>query len=301
MELHNFDELRALAHSGSTKPRMAVAAAEDGVVIDAALAGQRAGYAQPIFIGAAQEIRRLLSERGESPTDYRIIDTDGRRASGVEAVRIVRQGEAECIMKGLLETRDLLGPVVDRDSGIGTGRVMSHVALNAIPGYHKLFACTDAAMIIAPTLEQKRAILDNAIRTLRAVGYEAPRFAVLAAVEAVNPKMPETLDAAALKQLAQEGAFGPCVVEGPISYDLMMSCQIARHKGFSCPWCGDFDGVLVPNIVTGNALGKCWSVTAGGSMAGLVVGAQVPIILTSRGAALEEKVNSIAFAAAMRV
>lgn len=299
MELHNFEELIDLLSAQPEMPRMAVAAAEDEVVIDAALEAENRHYATPIWIGDGVQIRKIISAKGIDSERYQIISTENARESGIEAVRLVREGKADFIMKGLMETREILGPVVDKQNGIGTGRVMSHVALTQLPNYHKLLLNTDGGMNIEPNLEQKASILHNAVDALHAIGYDCPKIAVLAAVETVNPKMKETVEATALKEMAANGDFGKCVVEGPISYDLTMSADIAKHKRFSCDYCGNFDGVLVPNIVCGNILGKSWIITGGGKMAGIVVGAKVPIVLTSRGSSMEEKTNSIAFAALM--
>ena len=299
MELHNFEELRALLHNVKKTPVMAVAAAEDETAIDAILAAEQLGYARPILIGDVAEIKRILEKKDIDAKDYEMINASDKRNSGEIAVRLIKEEKADFIMKGLMETREVLGPVVDKEKGIGIGRIISHLAFNQINHYHKLLINTDAGMNIYPDLKQKTGIMRNAIDTLRAVGYECPKMAALCAVENVNPKMPETLDAAELKRMALAGEFGKCVVEGPISYDIALNREYAEHKHFDCPCSGDFDGVMVPNIACGNILGKSWTMGSGGSMAGIVVGTKAPIVLTSRASTMDEKINSIVFAAVM--
>ena len=148
-----------------------------------------------------------------------------------------------------------------------------------------------------PTLEDKKGIIENAINTLHVMGNPNPTVAVLAAIEKVNPKMIETVEAAELKAMNQRGELPGCIIEGPISYDIAMSAAIAKHKGYDCPYCGDFDVLLVPNMTCGNILSKSWVITAGALMAGVIMGAKVPVVLTSRGATPDEKYYSIALAA----
>jgi phosphate butyryltransferase len=174
---------------------------------------------------------------------------------------------------------------------------MSHVGFfDRVPGTDHFIIQTDGGMLLYPTLEEKKAIIENAVSALHAIGNECPKVAVLAAVETVNPKMTETVDAAALKKMNQDGEITGCVVEGPISYDLAMSMEIAEHKRYDCPYCGDFDVLVVPTIAAGNIIGKCWTVTCRALLGGIVVGAKAPIVLTSRGSTAEEKFYSIAVA-----
>ncbi|MEG1661787.1 MAG: phosphate acyltransferase, partial [Clostridiales bacterium] len=192
--------------------------------------------------------------------------------------------------------RDLLKPVVNKENKLHTGRVMSHVAFNKLSNYPKLIINTDGGMVIAPTLEEKKGIILNAVAALHAIGYVLPKVAVLAGVEKPNPKMPETLEAAALQEMNERGEISGCLVCGPLSYDIAISGEVAKQKKFPCPYAGDFDVLVAPNLAAGNILGKCWSFTAGSVMAGMIMGAKVPIILTSRGAPAEEKFLSIAIA-----
>ncbi len=175
---------------------------------------------------------------------------------------------------------------------------MSHVGLFEVPNYHKLVVLTDGGMLLHPTLEQKAQIIENAVDSLCNMGYENPKVAALCAAEKLNQKAPESVDAAALKEMNEKGELKGCVVEGPISYDIALSKEIADFKGFESPVAGDADVLLVPDMAAGNFIGKAWVIQGGGRMTGLVVGAKAPIVLTSRGSGADEKFYSIVFAAA---
>ena len=204
------------------------------------------------------------------------------------------------LIKGMLPTGTLLKAVVNKETGIRASQVMSHVAVLDVPSYHKLLYVTDGGMVVAPDLEQKRHILKNALDFCRFLGYDCPKAAALCAVETVNPAMPETADGAALKQEAERGDFGPCLVEGPIALDLATDREAARVKGYRSPVAGDADILLAPSIAAGNLLGKSLYGLAGGEMAGVVLGAKAPITVNSRGATAEEKYWSILICAAMQ-
>jgi phosphate butyryltransferase len=201
-------------------------------------------------------------------------------------------------MKGNLDTSILLKAVVDKENGLGGGGVMSHFTAFEVPGYHKLLIPVDGGMVMYPTLEQKKSIIENTVSALRTMGYDCPKVGVLACVEKLNPKMPETVEADILKQMNQRGEISDCIVEGPISYDCAVNKEIARFKGFQSPCAGDCDVLVAPNIHTGNIMGKMLTVTCGARMAGFIVGAKCPIVMTSRGSSAEEKYLSIVISAA---
>lgn len=292
----NFDELVCKVAAEPKKSTLAVAAAEDKAVIEAVRHAEHMGLVKPIYIGAAEKIRALLREQGANPSDCDIVSApDG--SAGQRMVELVHSGDAQVMMKGLMETKEFLGPIVKKENQMRTGSIMSHVVLFQLPTYHKLLMTTDGGMVMYPTLEEKMHIIENATRALRAMGYEKPAHAVVCAVEKVNPKMPETQDAYELMQRNLRGEIKDCTVIGPISYDVAMSAEIAGHKGFSCEYSGKFDCLIMPNIQAGNILGKCYTVTAGGMMAGIIMGAKAPAIMTSRGSDANEKFYSIAAAA----
>lgn len=293
----NFDEIVNAVKQSNSKRVIAVAAAEDKAVIMAALHAEKERIAEPIFTGNSVKIKELLSTLGADANKYNIIDAKAGM-SAQAAVELVKSEEANILMKGMLETRDMLKPVVQKENNLRTGKLMSHVVVfGNLPHYHKLIVSTDGGMVMYPTLEDKKYIIENAVSTMRAIGYEKPKVAVLAAIEKVNAKMKETVEADELKQMNLRGEIRDCIVEGPISYDVAMSKEIAAHKNYECPYCGDFDILIVPDMTSGNLLGKCWIVTAGAVMGGIIVGAKAPIVMTSRGSSAEEKYYSIALAA----
>lgn len=296
MEYTGFDIIVERVKADPKKRVMAVAAAGDKPVIRSVLQAWQEGIAIPILVGNGSEIRRLIGEEGCDPNDFRIVDVPDADAA-LTCVQLVQRGEANILMKGMLDTSALLKPVVNKANGLNLGRPMSHLGFYELPGYHKLIANTDSGVMMYPDLEDKKSIILNAAAVLHAMGYEKPKFAVLCAVEKVNPKMQETVDAAALKEMNRIGELPDCIVEGPLSYDVAMSKEIARHKGVECPHCGNFDVLVQPNLATGNIMGKSWGVTCGAVMAGIVVGAKCPIVLSSRGATDQEKYLSIALAA----
>ena len=294
--LRNFEELVKATRLAEQKRVIAVAAAEDGSVIDAVLRAQREKLVEPILIGDREKISELLRTKDEKPSDYDIVGVpDG--TAGQRAAELVKDGTANVLMKGLMETRHFLGPIVKKENGLRTGRIMSHIVFFSIPNYHKLLMTTDGGMVMYPTLENKRDIIDNATVALRAMGYETPKHAVVCAIEKVNPKMTETVEAAELQKMNETGEIKDCVVVGPISYDVAMRRDIAEHKGYDNPHVGDFDCMIMPNMQTGNILGKCFTVTVGAPMAGIIVGAKAPAVMTSRGSNADEKFYSIAMAA----
>ena len=220
--------------------------------------------------------------------------------SASEAVELIKAGKGSALMKGGIATGELLKAVVCKEKGIGLGTLMSHIAAFECPKYDRLLFVTDGGMVPAPELEQKAAILKNALYFLHGLAYEKPNVAALAAAEAVNPKQVDTTDAAALAERAAAGEFGSCVVEGPISFDLAISEESAALKGYASQISGKTDLMLAPNIATGNVLGKALIYMGGALMAGCILGAKVPIILTSRGASTEEKMLSMALALSVK-
>ena len=297
MEYKSFTEILEKVKALPSRRTMAVAAAADEPVISSALHAWREGLVTPVFIGDSAAICRMIAAADCQPETFQIVDATDEDDAALKAVQMVAAGKADILMKGLLDTSKLLRPVVKKENGLNTGHPMTHFALYQLPGYHKLIASTDNGVMIYPSLDDKKSIILNASQALHAMGYSKPKFAVLCAVEKVNSKMRETVDAAALKEMSLRGELGECVVEGPLSYDVAMSKSIAQHKGMDCPWCGDFDVLVQPNLATGNIMGKSWGVTCGATMAGIVLGAKCPIVLSSRGATEEEKYLSIALAA----
>jgi phosphate butyryltransferase len=295
MIYHNFEELLSKVRENPTKKRAAVAGAADAHVLAASLEAQRRGIITPVLIGDPAEICRLLDELAPGE-EYEIAEAENAASCGETAVRLIKENKADFIMKGMIDTRDILKPLVRKENGLHLGRIMSHVALDEIPGTNRLTVLTDGGMIPYPTLEEKRDIIINAVEVLRALGYDRPSVAVLCAVEKVNPKFIETTDAEALTLMNHSGILQNCDVVGPISYDIAMNAEIAREKHYDCPFCGQFDILLAPSMVAGNLLNKGLTVSAGARMAGIVTGAKIPVAVSSRGSTVQEKFLSLALA-----
>lgn len=299
MEFKNIDQLLEKVRERQESKRLAIAAAADPHVLEAACRARRDGIIDPILIGDRPLMKRILEELRETLPSSNLIDEPDVDRAACTAVNLVRTGEADFLMKGLLNTSNMLRAVLNRETGLEHSGLLSHISINALPAYPKLLLITDAGIIINPTLEEKAAIIRNAVQALRAMGYECPRVSVLTALEKVNPKMQETVDAAALKRLNQEGAIPDCVVEGPISIDLALDPKAAAIKGYESPVVGKSDIFVVPNIACGNIFNKGLRYLAGSRQVGVVLGAQVPIVLTSRGAGADSKYLSIAVTSAM--
>lgn len=299
MVISGFSELKSRLHNLPPKTAV-VAAAHDEHTLQAVFAARRDDLIRPILVGHREEILSMVRGLGEDLDSAQIVDAGEDSDCAEKSVALIRSGEGAMLIKGMLPTGTLLKAVVHKQTGIRAGRVMSHVAILDVPSYHKLLYVTDGGMVVAPDLEQKRHILQNAVDFCRFLGYECPKAAVLCAVETVNPAMPETADAAALKAAGEKGDFGPCLVEGPIALDLATDAQAARVKGYRSPVAGDADILLAPSIAAGNLLGKSLYGLAGGEMAGVVLGAKAPVTINSRGATAEEKYCSILICAAMK-
>lgn len=279
--------------------RAVVAAAHDRHTLEGVFWAREGGLCDPVLVGHREEIMDLCQQLGYVISPDSIIDGGDEEDCAQKAVDLVRRGAGDLLVKGLMQTGTLLRPVLSRTGGIRRGELLSHMAVLDVPAYHKLLFITDGGMNIAPDLEKKRGILQNALDLCRSLGYDRPKVAALCSVETENPAMPETIDAAALKAAGERGEFGPCYIEGPISFDLATDRQAAQVKGYQSPVAGDADILLVPSIAGGNMLGKALYGLAGGKMAGVVLGAQVPITVNSRGASAEEKYDSILLCCAM--
>lgn len=274
---------------------ISVAVAQDKEVLSAIKMVQEAGIAQAILVGDAALITPMLAEVGLSNETKIIHEADITKAAH-KAVSIVKRGQAQVLMKGLINSSDFLRAVLHKEEGLRTGRLLSHLGAFEIPGQKKLLFITDGGMNIAPTVEEKKEILLNSMLALQAMGIKEPHVAVLTANEVVNGKMPATVDAQALVQMSVTGQFPSGIIEGPIALDVAVSQEAAKHKGINSKVSGNIDLILVPNIETGNALGKSLIYFANSKMAGIVLGATHPIVMTSRSETPEGKMNSIALA-----
>jgi phosphotransacetylase len=258
-------------------------------------AGQK-GLITPILVGPTKRIQEIAKTSGIDLGQVEMIDTPHSHESASKAVQLVREGKAELLMKGSLHTDELLSAVVAKETGLRTARRISHAFIMDAPNYHKVFLVTDAAINIAPGLEDKVDICQNAIDLCESLGVKNPKVAILAAVETVTSKMPATIDAAALCKMADRGQIRNGQLEGPLAFDNAISKQAAETKGIHSDVAGDPDILLVPDLESGNMLAKQLTFLAGAESAGLVLGARVPIILTSRADSVRSRIASCAVA-----
>jgi phosphotransacetylase len=250
----------------------------------------------PILVGPANKIADTAKSAGLNLSGLEIIDAPHSHGAAEKAVALVREGRAEVLMKGSLHTDELLSAVVSRELGLRTGRRISHAFLMDVPTYHKALIVTDAAINIAPTLEDKVDICQNAIDLAMSLGVQKPKVAILAAVETVTSKMPATIDAAALCKMADRGQISGGILDGPLAFDNAISKQAAEIKNIRSQVAGDADILLVPDLEAGNILAKLLSFLANADSAGLVLGARVPVILTSRADSVRSRIASCAVA-----
>jgi phosphotransacetylase len=256
----------------------------------------QAGLVEPILVGPKKRIEETAKAAGIDLGKLEIIDTPHSVASATQAVALIREGRAEVLMKGSLHTDELMSAIVSREGGLRTGRRISHVFVMDVPTYHKVLIVTDAAINIAPTLEDKVDICQNAIDLAVSLGLEKPKVAILAAVETVTSKMPATLDAAALCKMAERGQIKGGILDGPLAFDNAISRQAAETKGIRSSVAGDPDILLAPDLEAGNILAKQLTFLANADSAGLVLGARVPVILTSRADSVRSRIASCAVA-----
>jgi len=267
--------------------------------LTAAVEAAQAGLIDPILVGPAAKIEETARSANIDLGKIEIVDAAHSVESAKKAVDLVKQGRAEVLMKGSLHSDELLSAIVSRDGGLRTGRRVSHVFVMDVPTYHKVLVVTDAAINIAPTLEDKVDICQNAIdlvTSLRHDKSEKPKVAILAAVETVTTKMPATIDAAALCKMAERGQIKGGILDGPLAFDNAISKQAADTKGIKSTVAGDPDILLVPDLEAGNILAKQLSFLANADSAGLVLGAKVPVILTSRADSVRSRIASCAVA-----
>jgi len=297
--MKNLDVLMKLVEKHPVR-KVAVAVAQDASVIEAVQEARERNIAESVLVGDEQEIHEAAESLGTSLDGVPIVHEADPLKAAAAAVRRVSSGEADILMKGYLHTDDFLRSLLNKEYGLRAGSIMSHVFVAEIRELDKLVFITDGAMNIAPTLEQKSAILLNAVHLANMFGVMKPKVAMLAAVELVNPAMPATIDASSLAKMADRGQYVPaCIVDGPFGLDNAVSGAAARHKKIGGPVAGQADILLVPNIEAGNMLAKSLVYFGNHRLVGLLVGAKAPVVLTSRADTAESKVLSIAAAVLM--
>ena len=280
------------------KKRIAVAAAEDRPVLEAVKEAVQMGIAEATLCGDEAKIRQIAEEIELDVNKVTIVNEPDIRKTAEAAVKLVHNGEAQLVMKGLIGTADFLRAVLNKEWGLRTDSLLSHVMVYEADFYPKLLVTTDGGMNIAPNYEQKVKILKNAIKATEPLGLETIKVCALAAKEKVNPKMQATVDAKELEDACKNGEFGEnVIVEGPLAFDLAVSKEACEVKGFKTEVGGDVDIILMPTIEVGNGIGKAFTYAAGAKSAGIIMGAKAPIVLVSRADTHESKLYSIAYGA----
>jgi phosphotransacetylase len=281
---------------GLTPIPTAVAYPCEETALAGAIDAAKAGLISAILVGPSAKIAEIAKAGGIELGDTPIVDVPDSHTAAAKAVELVRTGKAELLMKGSLHSDEILGAVVAKETGLRTGRRLSHVFLMDVPTYHKVLLVTDGAINIAPSLEDKVDICQNAIDLARTFGVERPKVAILAAVETVTSKMPATIDAAALCKMAERKQIKGGLLDGPLAFDNAISKEAAKTKGITSEVAGDPDILLAPDLESGNMVAKQLSFLANADSAGIVLGARVPIILTSRADSLRSRIASCAVA-----
>jgi phosphate butyryltransferase len=279
------------------KQKLAVACAADVDVLKAVGMAVEKEIVEPILVGDELEIRKIAYDLNLDLSQIKIIDEKDKGLACEIAVKLVSSKEAGVLMKGLVDTSVILKAVLNKEWGLRTGNVLSHVAVLEVPHYDRVFYLTDGAMNIAPDLKAKQQIVENAVSVAHALGNEVPNVGMLAAIEKVNPKMEATTDAHSLVELNKEGIIKGCKIGGPFALDNAISLEAAKHKGMTDPMAGLVDVLVVPQIESGNVLYKSMIYFAGGKSAGVIMGATNPVVLTSRADSSESKLYSIALGA----
>ena len=292
--LQDYAQIREILKGGKP-PLISVAVAQDREVIHTIKVACEEGLARAVFVGDREQIERIMGEEGiSSPAP--IIHEPDEEAACRRSVQLVKTGEADLLMKGLVNSSTFLRAVLRGEKDAGSKGFLSHLAVFQIPGYDRLFFTSDGGMNVAPGLAEKKQILINGVEALHSLGIQIPKVAILTANEKVDPKIPATTDAAALVKMWEDGEITGCLPEGPISMDVAMSREAAIHKGIVSRIAGEVDFFIAPNIEAGNMVGKALIYFVGAKMAGLILGAEYPIVMTSRAENTEGKLNSIALA-----
>lgn len=291
-------KLADLARKSGVRKRAALVAAHEPHVLESSILARKEGLIESILIGEAAKINKYLSDAGEASEDYIIIDTATHEECVDKAIELVKAGTVDFLIKGILETGELMKGMVNKETGIvKEGAIVCPVALLQSPRYPKIFALADVGINTYPDVDKKIKILENCVWMMHRIGVSTPKVALLGAVEKLNPKMPDTVDSDAIKQKYLSGEITGCIVEGPISFDLAMDKNAAVIKNYESPVAGDADVLIVPDMVSGNLLIKGMGFFGAMQNADLVVGLEVPVVFGSRGGPVEGKLRSIALAA----
>ena len=301
MALHNFDQIVERAKQSFRKERVVIAGADSENILLGAFEAQDAGFATPILVGEAEKILPMLEKLGLKDKPDRLVATQPGNHVVQAAIDLINAGEADVLMRGNTQTRDFLMPLLDKKNGLRTEKRLTHIDLVSMPEYHKLIAIGDVTVTIEPTLQQKKEIIQDMTEMLETLGYEKPGIALLSMVEQVSYHMKDTMEAQRLVMEHSSNPIANCNLVGPIAYDLILSKEAARLKNYTNPLAGDFDGIVAPSLLAANLIVKCWQMHAHARTCGVVIGAKVPVALTSRSDDKDVAFLSLAFCAALNL
>ena len=299
MEMKDFNQIVERAKRSFRKMRVVIAGADAENILLGTFEAQDAGFATPVLVGEAEKIEPMLERLGLKDKPYSLVATQPGEDVVQAAVDVIRRGEGDVLMRGNTQTRDFLMALLDKKNELRTDKRLVHIDLVSMPEYPKLIAIGDVTVTIQPDIQQKKEIIRSMTETLESVGYDKPNIALLSMVEEVNFHMKDTMEAQELVRSHADTPIANCNLVGPIAYDLILSKEAARLKNYDEPLCGNFDGIVVPSLLAGNLIVKCWQMHAKAKTCGVVVGAKVPVALTSRSDDKEVSFLSLAFCAAM--
>ena len=299
MEMKDFNQIVERAKRSFRKMRVVIAGADAENILLGTFEAQDAGFATPVLVGEAEKIEPMLERLGLKDKPYSLVATQPGEDVVQAAVDVIRRGEGDVLMRGNTQTRDFLMALLDKKNELRTDKRLVHIDLVSMPEYPKLIAIGDVTVTIQPDIQQKKEIIRSMTETLESVGYEKPNIALLSMVEEVNFHMKDTVEAQELVRSHADTPIANCNLVGPIAYDLILSKEAARLKNYNNPLCGEFDGIVVPSLLAGNLIVKCWQMHTKAKTCGVVVGAKVPVALTSRSDDKEVSFLSLAFCAAM--
>jgi phosphotransacetylase len=299
MALKNFDQIVERAKLSFHKQRVVVAGADSENILLGVFEAQDAGFATPVLVGEEAKILPMLEKLGLQDKPYRLVATQPGNNVVQAAIDLINMGEGDVLMRGNTQTREFLMPLLDKNNGLRTDRRLTQIDLVSMPEYDKVIAIGDVTITIEPTLEQKKEIIQEMVEMLERVGYEKPNIALLSMVENVSFHMKDTVEAQRLVMEHAAKPFANCNLVGPIAYDLILSKEAARLKNYSNPLCGEFDGIVAPSLLAANLIVKCWQMHAHAQTCGVVIGAKVPVALTSRSDDKNVSFLSLAFCAAL--
>lgn len=291
--IKNLEELLEAARNGKKKT-ISVAVAQDSVVLESVIKAVELDIVEAILVGDEKAIRSIAEKEGINLSEVRIINEPDINNAAAWAVHLVTAGQADYLMKGLIGTASLLKAVLNKEAELRTNNLLSHVMIYDVPTYHKLLFLTDGGMVPYPELKDKIGIINNSVSVAKSLGIDTPKVAPICAVEVVNPSMQATIDASTLSTMNRRGQIKGCIIDGPLALDNAISKEAAKHKGIVSEVAGEADILLVPNIESGNFLGKSLTYFAKAESAGVIIGAKCPIVLVSRADSFKSKLYSIA-------